>query len=62
MPDQPIVLAVLALIGMTARVIALCLRNRRNPNPAAEQLLEGVGWGAALGLAIIGIAILLAPS
>lgn len=57
--DYPIVFAILALIGLFVRVVAVSLRNRRNPAPVMEQLSEGIGWGIALGLAILGIIVLL---
>lgn len=56
--DYPTVFAVLVLIGFCARVGAVCLRNRRNPAPAREQLLEGIGWGIAMGLAALGLVVL----
>lgn len=57
--DYPTVFAILALIGLCARGVAVSLRNRRNPAPAIEQLSEGIGWGIALGLAILGVRVLL---
>lgn len=51
----PILFASLTLLALCARALALALRYRRTPGPAAEQLLEGVSLGILIALGGLGI-------
>lgn len=59
--NLPMTLATLALVGLSARALAACRRNRRNPAPALDQVLDGLGWGIAIGCGIFALAILASP-
>lgn len=51
-----LILALVALFSFCARALALCLRNRRNPAPNREQILEGLGCGVGIGGALVAAA------
>lgn len=47
---DPVLFAGLALLAFCARALVVCLRHRRDPGPAVEQLIEGVSLGVLIAL------------